>query len=199
MKCIWKIVKYIPKWDADLSYSKVLCEINRFLNVSSLSLASIFFLVFTLLVLISLDQIPLQDFPSNWWKKQSIDTPLRTYKTIVHTMVSLRDAEIMTIAHCIPGFTEQSELFHYIDKLLRVGIRYWLYSLVSAYRIIIARNLFTISFQHMKLGEKMDSALVNAAPDTQKENVVPILELPKILKKVSNQEETQQVCILGDT
>ena len=34
MKCIWKTIKYIPEWDADLDYNKVLCEIYRFMNVS---------------------------------------------------------------------------------------------------------------------------------------------------------------------
>lgn len=37
MKCIWKTIKYIPEWDADVDYNKVLTEIHRFLNVSSLT------------------------------------------------------------------------------------------------------------------------------------------------------------------
>lgn len=33
MKCTWKTIKYIPEWNVDLDYNKVLTEIHRFLNV----------------------------------------------------------------------------------------------------------------------------------------------------------------------
>lgn len=34
MKCTWKTLKYIPEWDKDLEYDKILIEVHRFLNVS---------------------------------------------------------------------------------------------------------------------------------------------------------------------
>lgn len=34
MKCIWKTIKYIPEWDSDLDYTRVLTEIHKFLTVS---------------------------------------------------------------------------------------------------------------------------------------------------------------------
>lgn len=33
MKCIWKTIRYIPIWDADLDFNKILTEIHRFLTV----------------------------------------------------------------------------------------------------------------------------------------------------------------------
>ena len=33
MKCLWKIVKTIPNWAADLDYDTILLEVHRFLKV----------------------------------------------------------------------------------------------------------------------------------------------------------------------
>lgn len=33
MKCLWKIVKTIPNWAADLNYDTILLEVHRFLKV----------------------------------------------------------------------------------------------------------------------------------------------------------------------
>lgn len=43
---------------------------------------------------------------------------------MVHALVTVRGAEILTVVNFIPGFSEQSELFHYINKLLRVSVRF---------------------------------------------------------------------------
>lgn len=34
MKCLWKIVKTIPNWAADLDYDTILLEVHRFLKVT---------------------------------------------------------------------------------------------------------------------------------------------------------------------
>ncbi|XP_065221041.1 protein mini spindles isoform X2 [Planococcus citri] len=133
MKCTWKTLKYIPEWDTELEYDKILIEVHRFLN----------------------------DFPSTWWKKQQNDTPLRTYKTIVHAMVQTRGIEVLSVISIIPGVTQQSELLHYVNKLLR----------------------------HMKLDEKKDDI-----PDKTRYHIPRGLheELTQILKKIGDQNETQQ-------
>lgn len=41
---------------------------------------------------------------------------------MVHALVTARGCEILTVVNFIPGFNEQCELYHYINKLLRVNI-----------------------------------------------------------------------------
>lgn len=51
---------------------------------------------------------------------------------MVHTLVTVRGAEILTVVNFVPGFSEQSELFHYINKLLRVSVRFIMYLIGKA-------------------------------------------------------------------
>lgn len=91
MKCIWKVIKYFEAWDIDLEYDRILADTHAF----------------------------LRDFPSSWWKKQPSDTPLRTVKTILHTMVKLRGPQIMDNVRSVRGAGPESELYTYAQKLLK--------------------------------------------------------------------------------
>lgn len=64
----------------------------------------------------------LQDFPSSWWKKQPSDTPVRTVKTVLHTMVKLRGPPIMDSVRSVRGAGPETELYTYVQKLLKVSI-----------------------------------------------------------------------------
>lgn len=84
----------------------------------------------------------MQDFPSSWWKKQSSDTPLRTIKTIMHTIVKLNGPVIGEVVKNVRGVTPESELWTYVQKLLKVGLHLFMFKLAarknnSNYKIFI--------------------------------------------------------------
>ncbi|XP_076624650.1 msps cytoskeleton-associated protein 5 [Colletes latitarsis] len=89
MKCLWKIVKTIPNWAADLNYDTILLEVHRF----------------------------LKDYPTVWWKKQESDTPLRTIKTILHSMTRVKGSTILSHLTRINN-TKESELHSYLIRLI---------------------------------------------------------------------------------
>ncbi|XP_043263019.1 protein mini spindles [Colletes gigas] len=91
MKCLWKIVKTIPNWAADLNYDTILLEVHRF----------------------------LKDYPTVWWKKQESDTPLRTIKTILHSMTRVKGSTILSHLTRINN-TKESELHSYLIRLIAV-------------------------------------------------------------------------------
>lgn len=73
----------------------------------------------------------MQDFPSSWWKKQSSDTPLRTIKTIMHTIVKLNGPVIGEVVKNVRGVTPESELWTYVQKLLKVGLHLFMFKLAA--------------------------------------------------------------------
>ncbi|XP_076386663.1 msps cytoskeleton-associated protein 5 isoform X2 [Megachile rotundata] len=89
MKCLWKIVKTIPNWAADLDYDTILLEVHRF----------------------------LKDYPSIWWKKRKSDTPLRTIKTVLHGMTRVKGSTILSHLTRINN-TNESELHSYLIRLI---------------------------------------------------------------------------------
>uniref|UniRef100_A0A1B6M0W7 TOG domain-containing protein n=1 Tax=Graphocephala atropunctata TaxID=36148 RepID=A0A1B6M0W7_9HEMI len=90
MKCIWKVIKFLDDWH-DMQFDRIFVEIHAF----------------------------LRDYPSSWWKKQTSDTPLRTVKTIMHTIVKLNGPVIGEIVRNVRGVTPESELWTYVQKLLK--------------------------------------------------------------------------------
>ncbi|XP_076233452.1 msps cytoskeleton-associated protein 5 isoform X2 [Calliopsis andreniformis] len=89
MKCLWKIVRMIPNWAADLDYDSILLEIHRF----------------------------LKDYPTVWWKKRKSDMPLRTIKTILHSMTRVKGSTIFS--HLIRiNNTNESEIHAYLTRLI---------------------------------------------------------------------------------
>ncbi|XP_043480677.1 protein mini spindles [Leptopilina heterotoma] len=89
MKCLWKIVKTIPNWASELDYDAILLEVHNF----------------------------FKDYPSTWWKKRKSDTPLRTIKTILHSMTRIKGNSILNHLSQINN-TNESELHSYLLKLI---------------------------------------------------------------------------------
>ena len=69
LQCIWKMVKMLPEIINDVAVDQVLLECHYL----------------------------LQAFPSNTWANRPSDTPLRTIKTVIHTLAQLRGAKVMCI------------------------------------------------------------------------------------------------------
>ncbi|XP_068082829.1 protein mini spindles [Anabrus simplex] len=89
LKCLWKVIRLIPTWESDLDVAAVLRELHIF----------------------------LRDYPSSVWKRRSSDTPCRTVKTILHTLVKIVGSEkILQFLHQIDNLNE-SELQPYLIKL----------------------------------------------------------------------------------
>ncbi|XP_023289884.1 protein mini spindles isoform X2 [Orussus abietinus] len=89
MKCLWKIVKTIPNWAADLEYDNILLEVHHF----------------------------FKDYPSSWWKKRKPDTALRTVKTVLHSMTKVKGSTILSHLTLISN-TNESELHSYLMRLI---------------------------------------------------------------------------------
>lgn len=90
MKCLWKVIKLMPSWGENVDYESVLLEVHQFLI----------------------------KFPSKWWTKRSVDTPLRTIKTILHSTVKIKGANSMQLLSKIPNPAE-SEIESYILRLVK--------------------------------------------------------------------------------
>lgn len=91
MKCLWKVVKMLPSWEAETDFDMVLYDIHLF----------------------------LKDFPSSSWKKQPSDTPVRTIKTILHCMTKIKGNRILSHLSRIDNLNE-SELQSYLIKLIKI-------------------------------------------------------------------------------
>ncbi|XP_059481984.1 protein mini spindles isoform X2 [Neocloeon triangulifer] len=68
MKSLWKVMRVIEQWQEQLDLAAVLREVNHF----------------------------LVDFPSHTWRDRKDLTPLKTIKTLVHTMVQFKGATLLT-------------------------------------------------------------------------------------------------------
>ncbi|GLV37157.1 mini spindles [Carabus blaptoides fortunei] len=90
MKCLWRVIKIIPTWADEMDYDTILYEIHLF----------------------------FKDFPSTWWKQKASDTPIRTIKTIVHSMAKIKGNGLMSHLSKISNPNE-SELQAYLLKLLK--------------------------------------------------------------------------------
>lgn len=80
----------MPSWGDNLNYDNILYEVHVF----------------------------LKDYPTTWWKTKSSDTPLRTIKTILHSVTKTKGAAIMLHLGKIPD-TNESEVENYILRLLK--------------------------------------------------------------------------------
>ena len=66
VQCIWKMIKMVPEIINDLAVDKILLETHLF----------------------------LRNFPTSTWKNRSSDLPLRTIKTVIHTLAMLKGAKV---------------------------------------------------------------------------------------------------------
>ncbi|KAM3966107.1 LOW QUALITY PROTEIN: msps cytoskeleton-associated protein 5 [Aphomia sociella] len=93
LKCFWKTLKMISTWDVDsIDYDAVLYKIHLFYKA----------------------------YPNSYWKKNPdiSDTPYRTVKTLVHTLVKMKGASIANHLTQIPDVNE-SDLYPYLLKVLK--------------------------------------------------------------------------------
>ncbi|KAK0165415.1 hypothetical protein PV328_003929 [Microctonus aethiopoides] len=88
MKCLWKIVKTISNWANVLDYDAILFEVHQF----------------------------FKDHPSSWWKKRHSDMPVRTVKTVLHSMTKVKGSAIL--GHLTKINTQESELRSYLNRLV---------------------------------------------------------------------------------
>ncbi|KAL4713510.1 hypothetical protein ACJJTC_010495 [Scirpophaga incertulas] len=93
LKCFWKTLKMISSWDINsIDYDAVLYKIHLFYKA----------------------------YPNSYWKKNPdiSDTPYRTVKTLVHTLVKIKGSCITNHLTQIPDANE-SDLYPYLLKVLK--------------------------------------------------------------------------------
>ena len=95
MKCLWKVIRLLPKWIEEdaIDLDVVLGEVHIF----------------------------LKKFPSSYWKKQELDTPMRTAKTILHAMAKSKGDAVLDHLTKVSD-PHNSELVPYLKKLLNSGV-----------------------------------------------------------------------------
>lgn len=97
MRCMWKIIRLLPNWMDDdsgpLDVDLVLSDLHDFLKT----------------------------YPQSYWKRQESDTPLRTVKTVLHSMVKVRGDAILDHLTRIND-AQNSELVAYLRKLVNNGV-----------------------------------------------------------------------------
>ena len=52
-------------------------------------------------------------YPASYWKQQDDDTPMRTVKTVIHTIVKVQGEAVLGCLHKIPD-PQSSEMLPYI-------------------------------------------------------------------------------------
>ncbi|GLG98562.1 Protein mini spindles [Gryllus bimaculatus] len=91
LKCLWRLIKFLPDWEGELDILMVLQKIHNF----------------------------LKDYPSSVWKKRECDNPIRTVKTILHTITKMVGGErILQYVTRIDNLSE-SELQPYLHRLVK--------------------------------------------------------------------------------
>jgi len=93
MKCIWKVIRGLPTWLETMDTAAMLADLHNF----------------------------LASYPSNYWKQKEDDTPMRTVKTVIHTIVKCKGESVLGCLHKIQD-PQASELLPYIRKLLNTGV-----------------------------------------------------------------------------
>lgn len=93
MKCIWKVIRGLPTWLEVMDTAALLADLHSF----------------------------LVSYPASYWKAQEDDTPMRTVKTVIHTIVKVQGETVLGCLHKIPD-PQASELLPYIRKLLNNGV-----------------------------------------------------------------------------
>jgi len=93
MKCLWKVIRGLPTWLPHMEPGPVLVALHQF----------------------------LETFPASYSKTMADDTPIRTIKTVIHTLVQELGEDILQSIDRIPN-PDTSELVAYIRKLLANGV-----------------------------------------------------------------------------
>nr|XP_054761945.1 cytoskeleton-associated protein 5-like isoform X1 [Lytechinus pictus] len=90
MKCLWRLVRTMPNIINELNIDRILLDLHQFLKA----------------------------FPSSVWRDQPSDTPLRTVKTILHSLAKILGQKVLNHLTLIPD-TKDSEVESYLKKVLR--------------------------------------------------------------------------------
>nr|XP_022903340.1 protein mini spindles [Onthophagus taurus] len=90
MKCLWRVLKIMSAWVDEIDYDKVLLEVHAF----------------------------MKQFPNSWWKSRESDTPMRTIKTLLHTMTKMKGDVLLLSVYGIPNRND-SELEAYVVRYLK--------------------------------------------------------------------------------
>jgi len=93
MKCIWKVIRGLPSWLETMDTAAVLADLHSF----------------------------LVSYPASYWKQQEDDTPMRTVKTVIHTIVKCQGEAVLGCLNKIQD-PQSSEMLPYIRKLLNTGV-----------------------------------------------------------------------------
>ncbi|XP_030845166.1 cytoskeleton-associated protein 5-A isoform X3 [Strongylocentrotus purpuratus] len=92
MKCLWRLVRTMPNIINELNVDRILLDLHQFLKA----------------------------FPSSVWRDLPSDTPLRTVKTILHSLAKILGQKVLNHLTLIPD-TKDSEVESYLKKVLRSG------------------------------------------------------------------------------
>ncbi|XP_071809133.1 cytoskeleton-associated protein 5-A-like isoform X2 [Asterias amurensis] len=90
MKCLWRMVRMMPNIIDKLKVDRILLDLHHFLKA----------------------------FPSSSWSDRPSDTPLRTVKTILHSLAKIHGDKILTYQNLITD-PESSEMDGYLKRVLR--------------------------------------------------------------------------------
>ena len=85
MKCIWKVIRGLQTWLETMDVASLLGDIHSF----------------------------LVNYPASYWKQQADDTPMRTIKTVIHTVVKCQGDAVLSCLSKIQD-PQSSELLPYI-------------------------------------------------------------------------------------
>ncbi|KAJ8023557.1 Cytoskeleton-associated protein 5 [Holothuria leucospilota] len=94
MKCLWRMVRLMPNIINDIVVEKILLDMHNFLKA----------------------------FPSSVWKERPSDTPLRTVKTMLHSLAKILGPKVLTYLSAIPD-PQESEVEVYLKKVLKSSQR----------------------------------------------------------------------------
>merc|ERR1719507_369479 len=151
MKCLWKVIRSLPNgWMEDLNVDLVLSDLHDFLRAN----------------------------PTSYWKTQESDTPVRTVKTVVHTLTKLMGDAVLDPLGLIKK-PENSELVPYLRKLLSNGIG----------KENTENNGQQADSNNMQASNKTTFAVKKAIPRFSKSDHETLAE---IFKKIGHKEQTQQ-------
>ncbi|KAL8599784.1 hypothetical protein ACOMHN_052297 [Nucella lapillus] len=91
MKCLWKMVRMLPTICNDLNIDKILLDAHQF----------------------------MQALPCHTWKQRANDQPLRTIKTVLHSLAKQKGNKILSHTGLIDS---NSEVEAYLHKVLKDGV-----------------------------------------------------------------------------
>lgn len=93
MKCLWKMVRMLPNITNELNIDRILLDAHNFMRA----------------------------FPSHTWKERRNDHPLRTIKTVLHSLAKQKGNKILSHTGLIDS-GENSEVEAYLHKVLKDGV-----------------------------------------------------------------------------